>query len=211
MGYSLSIPGQKQGLVQLLRWPPSCSFVGSDRPSQWPVTNCGLRLDNEAIRVGIGLRLGSKLCEPHTCPCGASVDASGTHGLACKKGAGRITRHHHINDLVQRALVRASIPSVKEPVGLLRSNGKRPDDLALIPWQGGKSLTWDVTVSDTLARSYIPTTSVTQGGSAEAAASSKEANTWLCLALRHLPWRPSAQSIPRVALSCLILGVVSRR
>ena len=135
-----------------------------------PVTNCGLRLDNEAIRVGIGLRLGSKLCEPHTCPCGASVDAGGTHGLACKKGVGRITRHHHINDLVLRALVRANIPSVKEPVGLVRSDGKRPDGLTLIPWQGGKSLTWDVTVSDTLARSYIPITSVTQSGLAEAAA-----------------------------------------
>ena len=33
----------------------------------------------------------------------------------------------------------------KEPVGLLRSDGKRPDSVTLVPWQSGKSLCWDVT------------------------------------------------------------------
>jgi len=39
--------------------------------------------------------------------------------------------------------------------GLVRQNGKRPDRLTLIPWQGGKSLAWDVTVVSTLAQSYV--------------------------------------------------------
>ena len=30
-----------------------------------PVTSCGMRLDDEALRVAIGLRLGLKLCVPH--------------------------------------------------------------------------------------------------------------------------------------------------
>jgi hypothetical protein len=30
---------------------------------------------------------------------------------------------------------------------LTRIGGKRPDGLTLIPWQGRRSLTWDVTVS----------------------------------------------------------------
>ena len=52
---------------------------------------------------------------------------------------------------------------------------KRPDGLTLVPWQSGRSLTWDVTVVDTLANSYTPTTSVTSCGAAEAAATRKRA------------------------------------
>jgi hypothetical protein len=103
-----------------------------------PISSCGLRLDNESIRVAVGLRLGLNLCEPHPCPCGALVDARGNHGLACKRSAGRIPRHHNINDLVCRALSRANIPTSKEPSGLSRTDGKSPNGLILIPWQGAK-------------------------------------------------------------------------
>ena len=48
-----------------------------------PLSTCGLRLDNEAVRVDVGLRLGTSLSEPHQCPCGKQVDARGTHGLSC--------------------------------------------------------------------------------------------------------------------------------
>jgi hypothetical protein len=57
---------------------------------------------------------------------------------------------------------------------VLRTDGKRPDGLTLIPWQGGKCLTWDVTVVDTLAKSHLPTSAQAQGGVAEAAALLKE-------------------------------------
>ena len=32
-------------------------------------------------QVAVGLRLGAKLCEPHRCCIGASVDLEGTHSL----------------------------------------------------------------------------------------------------------------------------------
>jgi len=70
----------------------------------------------------------------------------------------------------------ANIPAAKEPSGLLRSDGKRPDGLTLIPWQNGRSVTWDVTVTDTVAQSYLPVTSASSGGAAEAAADRKTAN-----------------------------------
>jgi len=35
-----------------------------------PFSSCGLRLDDEAVRVAIGLRLGMELCVPHQCHCG---------------------------------------------------------------------------------------------------------------------------------------------
>jgi len=139
-----------------------------------PLSSCGLRLDDEAVRVAVGLRLGSKICEPHQCPCGSNVDSNGTHGLACRRSAGRTSRHHAINDLIWRALNRADVPAIKEPAGLLRSDGKRPDGLTQIPWQGGRCMTWDVTVTDTLAESYLATTSTVAGSAAEGAASRKE-------------------------------------
>ena len=32
-----------------------------------PTASCGLKLDDEAVRVAVGLRLGTNLCEPHIC------------------------------------------------------------------------------------------------------------------------------------------------
>ena len=104
------------------------------------------------------------------------VTSRGTHGLSCKRSSGRSTRHQQINDAIWRALKRVDVPSTKEPAGLLRGDGKLPNGLTLVPWQSGRSLTWDVTVVDTLANSYTPTTSVTScGAAAEAAATRKRA------------------------------------
>ena len=139
-----------------------------------PVSSCGLRLDDEAIRVAIGLRLGTPLCAEHTCNCGAWVDCMGTHGLSCKLGTGRLARHQQLNDLVWRALERASIPSCREPRNLLRDSELRPDGLTLIrPWKEGKCLTWDVTVADTLAATYVSATSVKAGKAAARLAANK--------------------------------------
>ena len=56
--------------------------------SAFPISSCGLRVDNDIIRIAAGLRLGCILCQPHTCGCGAPVDGSGTHGLSCRRSAG---------------------------------------------------------------------------------------------------------------------------
>ena len=55
--------------------------VQSPHCSDWlhalSIFSCGLRLDNEAIRVAVGLSLGLELCQPYSCPCGIMADASG--------------------------------------------------------------------------------------------------------------------------------------
>ena len=165
-----------------------------------PISCCGLRMDNEAIRVAVGLRLGVNLCQPHPCPCGTQVDARGTHGLACKQSSGRTTRHHHINDLIWRGLLRAGVPSTKEPSGLSRTDGKRPDGITLIPWQVGKTLMWDVTVADTLAASHLPVTSQQAGTAAEKASERKD-----------LKYAELSRSHLFVPIACETLGPISSR
>ena len=108
--------------------PARLLAVSSERSSDWlyalPVASCGLLLDDDAVRTAVGFRLGSKVCEPHPCPCGAMVDARGIHSLSCRHSSGGIVHHNHLNDLIWRALIKAHIPSTKEPVGLSRSDGK---------------------------------------------------------------------------------------
>jgi len=82
--------------------------------------------------------------------------------------------HHEINYLLWRALCKANVPSVKEPSGLVRVDGKLPDGSTLIPWHSGKAMAWEVTVVNTLAKSYL-TLSASPGGAAEHAAARKSA------------------------------------
>ncbi len=44
-----------------------------------PVTSLCLRLDDDSVRIAVGLRLGVPVCGPHSCHhCGADVDAMGS-------------------------------------------------------------------------------------------------------------------------------------
>ena len=150
-----------------------CRAHSTDWLHALSISSCGLRLDNEAIRVAVGLRLGLELCQPHSCPCGAVVDARGLHGLSCKKNAGRSLRHFQINDLTFRTLKRPDIASTKEPKGLVREDGKKPDGLTLVPWKAGKA-TWDATIVDTFSASYLKVSPVSPGQAAEVAADRKK-------------------------------------
>ena len=82
-----------------------------------PISACGLRMSDEEVRIAVCLRLGCNTGLPHTCRCGVNVDNSGIHGLSCRRSAGRQARHHSLNDIVYHALVRAGLPSIKEPSG----------------------------------------------------------------------------------------------
>src|SRR6218665_3748966 len=81
--------------------------VSTQHAGDWlctlPITSCGLKLSDEAVRVAVGLRLGANTCEPHTCACGVPVTAKGEHGLSCQLGFGRVARHGAVNDLIYRS------------------------------------------------------------------------------------------------------------
>jgi len=86
----------------------------------------------------------------------------------------------------------------KEPIGLFRTDGKRPDGLTLVPWQIGKSLSWDVTVICPLAESYV-TGSARKAG-AELAASRK-AEKYACIGSQHLFALIALETLPTLCHS----------
>ena len=69
----------------------------------------------------------------------------------------------------------AGVPVVKEPAGLCRTDGKRPDGMTLIHWKAGKPVMWDVTAICTTASSYINSSTREAGAAAEIAATRKTA------------------------------------
>ena len=116
-----------------------------------PITSLGLRMDDDTIRVAVGLCLGTSLCRPHTCHhCGTEVDHLGTPVLSCKHSEGRHHHHAALNDTIHWALTSAHIPSRLEPTGICRSDGKRPDSITVVlRYKGQRS------VFESMPQSYI--------------------------------------------------------
>src|SRR6218665_786707 len=123
------------GLVEHARLDAVCRPHSADWMMALPLAACGLLLDNEAVRVAVDLRLGHALCAPHSCVCGSWVGQEGHHGLVCRRAQGRSLRHHAINDIIWRTLLKAGVPSTRKPAGLFRTDGKRPDGE---PWSLGQ-------------------------------------------------------------------------
>ena len=150
-----------------------------------PISSLGLRMDDEVVRIAVGLRLGAPLCHPHSCcHCGAAVDKRAIHGLSCYKSEGRYSRHAAINNIIKRSLAAAQIPSVLEPPGLCRSDGKRPDGVTIIPWKTGRTLVWDATCTDTFAASHL-TLAAREARAVAALAEERKRAKYLDLAQTH--------------------------
>ena len=133
----------------------------ASRPESGVWLNCaqnnrvGTFIDNDTLRIGVALRVGLTVCIPHRCKCGTTVDTFGTHPLSCRFSAGRIPRHSALNDVVRRGLSAAGIPSMLEPSGLDRGDGKRPDGITVYPYSRGRCLIWDATCVNTFASSNL--------------------------------------------------------
>jgi len=93
--------------------------------------------------------------------------------MSCSLGPGRTARNALLNDIIWRGLTIQPFPATKEPTGLARCDGRRPDGVTLIPWEGGKCLAWTATVIDTLAESYRIRSAEDAGAAAEIAADRK--------------------------------------
>ena len=142
-----------------------------------PIILCGLRMEEDAF-ASLSASAWVPVCSN---PINAYVvgltwlirEAIMTQ-LSCKNCAGRTLRHNYLNDLICHAQLQAGPPSIKKPAGLLRTDSEWLDSLTNVPWQAGKSIVWNVTVTDTLADSYLASTSMTAAAAAEFAATRKE-------------------------------------
>ena len=139
-----------------------------------PLACVGMKMDNVTIRIAAGLRLGAPIVHPHACTgCSAQVTVYGHHGLSCRHGSGRHSRHNQVNELLCRAFISTGTLATREPQSLCTTDGKRPDGVTQVPWSRGRCLAWDVTCPDTFAASNISASS-DEAGSAAAAAETKK-------------------------------------
>ena len=69
--------------------------------------------------------------------------------------------------LAWRQLQKAGLPSVLEPPGLDRGDGSRPDGITVFPFSGGRSLVWDCTCVDTLAKVHLNKSAMEAANSTE--------------------------------------------
>ena len=139
-----------------------------------PSARLGTLLDAETLRIAVALRVGADVCQLHQCRCGARADSRGHHALTCRLSAGRLPRHTALNDVIKRALQSAGIPSILEPTGVDRGDGKRPDGMTIFPFKDGKSLVWDATCVNTFAASYLSSAAATAGAAAKDAETRKD-------------------------------------
>lgn len=134
-------------------------------------------MTNEQIRIAVAIQLGCKMYDSHSCSrCNSDAPSDSSHGLHYRRAARHHSRHSHLNNLVQRALVSARVPSVLKPLGFTRNDAKRSDGITLVPWSKGFSLVWHATVVDPLAPIHRTKSSGATGATTNSAAARKYAD-----------------------------------
>ena len=95
--------------------------------------------------------------------------------------AGSSVRQHIISIIINQSVSYA----VKEPVGLMCQDGKRPDGTTILPWSRGKPLAWDLTVPDTYADAHVAN-SARQAGAAATQEATNKTSKYSQLASTHI-------------------------
>jgi len=93
---------------------------------------------------------------------------------------------------------------LSEPSGLDREDGKRPDGLTLIPWQGGRSLVWDVTVVSPLAVPYVDRAAT---GTVADMAASRKTEKYSCLSSSYMFEPIAVENLGTFSTSTLVFLV----
>ena len=90
-----------------------------------PISSLGIHMEDQTVRVTVGLRLGTSLRSPHSCHhCSLEVNALAMHGLNCPQRQGCHYRHASLNNVIHRLLSAANVSSHLEPSGLECTDGK---------------------------------------------------------------------------------------
>ena len=163
--------------IQLPGRTPALNAASEEPGYAWlrtfPSAVSGTLLTDQAFEAAVSLRLATKrpaYAASRPCPrCHAPADLWGQHALACSHSSGRHHRHSEINEVFRQALCDAGVPAIREPLGLLRTDGKRPDGVTTAPMDAGRCLVWDATVLDTFCASNVNSSACRAGDAAIAA------------------------------------------
>ena len=101
-----------------------------------------------------------------SCPCPACLqesDVLGNHALCCGSGGERISHHNALRDAIFETAVAAGLGPVKEGRFLLPGNDRRPADVLVPNWTGGKDAAMDVKVTTPIKVTSMPGASNTAG------------------------------------------------
>ena len=129
----------------------------------------GTRLPDSTFTIAVSLRLALPVAACSSCSCGLMLDAYGDHALVCKKLIGKSARHTEVNARIHQVHQQAGCPSILEPPGMTRVDGKRPDGATILLYERGLPMAWDATIVHTSAQSYRHLTSAHAGEAAAAA------------------------------------------
>ena len=136
-----------------------------------PSPALGLHLRGSEFVPAVKLRLGMEVFSTAgSCPaCGAHSDKLGDHALCCGTDGTRISRHNALRDALHATAVAAGIGATKESKHLLQGSSRKPADVLLPFWTGGKDTAWDVTVVHPLQSSMVARAATTPGHGAQEA------------------------------------------
>ena len=140
-----------------------------------PSPALGLHLRASEFVPAVKLRLGMDVFSSDgPCPaCSSHSDRLGDHALCCATGGSRIGRHNALRDMLHSTAVAAGIGATKESQHLLPDSGRKPADIFLPYWTGGKDTALDVTVVHPLQSSMVARAATTPGHGAQEAFSRK--------------------------------------
>ena len=107
----------------------------------------------------------------------------------------------------RRGLSAAGRPSMLEPSGLDRGDGKRPDGITVYPYSRGRCLIWDATCVNTFASSNLIRAALAAGSVAEVRKIAKYADassSSQLLSRRTAPWGNRRSSFLKICAADLL-------
>ena len=99
-------------------------------------------------------------------PCPACLrfsDRLGDHAMCCGTGGERIARHNHLRDAVFQTAVAAGLGPTREGRFLLPGDDRRPADVMVPNWAGGRDAALDLTVVTPIQAQTLPQAAFTPG------------------------------------------------
>ena len=143
--------------------------VGLPHAGDWlnvvPCPALGLHLRSQEFITVTKYRLGANIYQTAgQCPaCGNHSDCLGDHAMCCSSNGERISRHNILRDALYAAAQSAALGPSKEGWFLLPGTDRRPADVLIPHWAGGKDAALDVTVINPLQVATVAEAAVSPG------------------------------------------------